>query len=137
MHPHLNPTSAGRPAYAAALDSVVGLLPCDAAALLKLDGAALRPVAVHGLTEEALHRRFPLAGHPRLATLMSRTGLHRFPPDCGLPDPYDGLIDHPQSPVDQLLPVHVWMVAPLTVHGKAWVLVTFVALQAGSFDAVD
>lgn len=105
--------------------------------MLKLDGVTLRAVAVHGLTEEALHRRFPLAGHPRLATLMARTGLHRFPPDCGLPDPYDGLIDHPQSHADALLPVHDCMGAPLFVRGKAWGVVTFDALTPGAFGAVD
>lgn len=122
--------------FADALQATVEQLPCDAAALLKLEGDALLPLAVHGLAEEALQRRFPLAGHPRLATLVSGRGLHRFPPECGLPDPYDGLVEHPDTPADQLLPVHDCMGAPLTIGGRRWGVVTFDALHPGAFDTV-
>lgn len=123
--------------FAAALQAAVEQLPCDAAALLKLEGDALLPLAVHGLAEEALQRRFPLAGHPRLATLVGSRGLHRFPSDCGLPDPYDGLVEHPDTPTDQLLPVHDCMGAPLMIAGRRWGVVTLDALRPGAFDAVQ
>lgn len=128
------PSRAAR--FAQALEASLEPLPCDAAALLKLDGDALLPLAVHGLADEAMQRRFPLAGHPRLATLLGSPGLHRFPPDCGLPDPYDGLVEHPGTPTDQLLPVHDCMGAPLVVGGRRWGVVTFDALRPDAFDAV-
>lgn len=123
--------------FAAALEATLEQLPCDAAAILKLEGDALLPLAVHGLAEEAMQRRFPLAGHPRLAALVKARGVHRFPPDCGLPDPYDGLVEHPDTPADQLLPVHDCMGAPLTIGGRLWGVATFDALRPGAFDAIQ
>jgi len=124
--------------YAELLEKAVQWLPCDAAALLQLDEDSLRPVAVHGLAEEALQRRFPLAGHPRLATLMRSDGFHRFEADCGLPDPYDGLIEAAGATTpNELLPVHDCMGAPILVAGRPWGVVTFDALHAGAFDGLD
>ena len=70
---------------------------CDAAALLWLDGDVLVPVAVDGLSDEALGRRFPVPAHPRLARLLESPSGLRFEPDCGLPDPYDGLRISPEE----------------------------------------
>ena len=123
------------PRLAALLAAVRGMVRCDAAALLRLeeDRGVLRPVAVDGLSEEALGRAFPVAAHPRLAQLLAsgETGL-RFAADCGLPDPYDGLVEGQPD----LLPVHDCMGAPLRVGGRLWGLLTLDALQAGAFDPV-
>lgn len=79
-------------AYQRLLTAARDVVHCDAAALLRLDGEVLTPVAVDGLSAEALGRRFPIVAHHRFALLLeSGTGL-RFEPDCGLPDPYDGLV---------------------------------------------
>ena len=116
------------------LAAVRGLVPCDAAVLLRWHEGeqSLQPVAVDGLVEEALGRRFALAAHPRLAQLMGSEGGHRFAPDCGLPDPYDGLV----SGQPELLAVHDCMGAPLRHAGRLWGLLTLDALDPRAFDGV-
>jgi anaerobic nitric oxide reductase transcription regulator len=91
------------------------------------------PVAVQGLSEEALGRRFPVQAHPRLALLLRSPQGQRLPADCALPDPYDGLVG--QQP--EILPVHDCMGAPLRLHGDPWGLLTLDALQPGRFDTVQ
>ncbi|MCO5977826.1 nitric oxide reductase transcriptional regulator NorR [Ideonella oryzae] len=117
------------------LAAVRGMVSCDAAALLRLEPetGVLRPVAVDGLSEEALGRVFPVAAHPRLAQLLASDGEGlRFAADCGLPDPYDGLVDGQPD----ILPVHDCMGAPLQLGGRLWGLLTLDALQPGAFDRV-
>ena len=118
--------------YRALLAAARGLVRCDAAALLRLDGDVLRPLAVDGLSDETLGRQFPVASHPRFARLLeSERGL-RFAHDCGLPDPYDGLVAGQPG----ILPVHDCMGAPLRLRGATWGLLTLDALEAGAFEAV-
>jgi len=123
--------------YRQLLAAVRGLVPCDAAALLRLlpdEGSpVLQPVAVDGLSEEALGRRFPASAHPRLARLLQSGNGLRFASDAGLPDPYDGLLEHQQ----ELQAVHDCMGAPLRVDGRIWGLVTLDALDPDAFDGVD
>jgi len=116
------------------LSAVRGLVPCDAAVLLRLheDEQSLQPVAVDGLVDEALGRRFALAAHPRLAQLMASERGQRFAADCGLPDPYDGLV----SGQPELLAVHDCMGAPLRQAGRPWGLLTLDALDPRAFDGV-
>ncbi len=118
---------------AALLAAVRHMVSCDAVALLRLEEGVLRPVAVDGLGEEALERAFPVAAHPRLAQLLAsgEAGL-RFAADCGLPDPYDGLVEGQPD----ILPVHDCMGVPLQMDGRLWGLLTLDALQAGAFDRV-
>jgi len=92
------------------------LVACDALALLRLDEAVLTPVAVDGLSVETLGRRFVVTAHPRLARLAESPGVLRFAPDCGLPDPYDGLVAGQPA----ILPVHDCLGAPLRVDGRLW-----------------
>ncbi|MEG1100259.1 MAG: GAF domain-containing protein, partial [Comamonas sp.] len=107
---------------------------CGAVALLSLDSetSSLRPVAVDGLSSDAVGRRFPIAEHPRLATLLKRAGeVVRFPHDSKLPDPYDGLvIEQPGQPLD----VHDCMGVALEVEGQCWGVLTLDALTVGTFE---
>ncbi|NML15420.1 nitric oxide reductase transcriptional regulator NorR [Azohydromonas caseinilytica] len=119
--------------YAELLSAVRGMAHADAAALLRLDGEVLVPVAVQGLSEEALGRRFLVEAHPRLALLLRSPQGRRLPADCALPDPYDGLVAHQP----EILPVHDCMGAPLALHGRPWGLLTLDALQPGRFEAVQ
>lgn len=121
------------PPYRRLLSAARALVQCDAAALLRLEGNLLVPVAIDGLSEDTLGRRFAVAQHPRLAQLLlSGQGL-RFPPDCNLPDPYDGLVaGHPD-----ILPVHDCMGAPLMVDGCLWGLITLDALTPGALANVS
>jgi anaerobic nitric oxide reductase transcription regulator len=101
--------------------------------LLRLQGQALVPVAVDGLLDEALGRRFPIAAHPRLARLLDSPQGLRFEADSPLPDPYDGLVAGKRQ---ELLAVHDCMGATLRYQGQPWGLVTLDALDPAAFDAV-
>ena len=90
---------------------------CGAVALLKLEEEHLRPIAVDGLSSDALGRRFAVKDHPRLAAILQRKGVTCFHHDSTLPDPYDGLIEeHAGEP----MPVHDCMGLPLDVEGGRW-----------------
>ncbi|MDF2446992.1 MAG: norR [Moraxellaceae bacterium] len=104
---------------------------CGAVALLRLQEDSLQPVACEGLVHEALGRRFRVALHPRLATILSRREPTRFDPDAELPDPYDGLLD---DLAGAPLPVHDCMGISLHVEGEPWGVLTLDALEAGTFD---
>ncbi|KAA0010297.1 nitric oxide reductase transcriptional regulator NorR [Billgrantia pellis] len=104
---------------------------CGAVCLLRLQNDVLAPVAVDGLVREALGRRFEVARHPRLATILTRRRSTLFPPDSTLPDPYDGLVE--QQP-DEPLHVHDCMGISLHVEGEPWGVLTLDALVAGTFD---
>jgi len=107
---------------------------CGAVALLCLDGEGelLRPVAVDGLSSDALGRRFAIKEHPRLAAILQRHEVTCFHHDSGLPDPYDGLvIERPGEP----LHVHDCMGVALEVEGQPFGVLTLDALTVGTFDA--
>lgn len=78
--------------YRRLLEALRGLVPCDASALLRLEGQELVPLAVNGLSVDTLGRRFRVADHPRFAALLGQAGPTLFPSDSPLPDPYDGLV---------------------------------------------
>ncbi|SEH73679.1 anaerobic nitric oxide reductase transcription regulator [Rheinheimera pacifica] len=105
---------------------------CGAVGLLKLEHDILKPVALHGLVREALGRRFMVSQHPRLAAILASRNPVRFEPDCGLPDPYDGLLAEQPG---QALPVHDCMGIALYIEGRCWGVLTLDALEAGSFSA--
>lgn len=123
--------------YRRLLQAMRGLLPCDAAALLRLEGEWLVPLAVDGLSADTLGRRFRVSEHPRFQILLSRREPTRFASDSDLPDPYDGLVeglaeaDHPH------LEVHDCMGCPLFVDEQPWGLVTLDALAPGQFQALE
>ncbi|HSV59819.1 MAG TPA: nitric oxide reductase transcriptional regulator NorR [Variovorax sp.] len=115
------------------LAAVRSMVASDAVAVLRLQGQVLVPVAVDGLSDEALGRGFPLAAHPRLAQLLASESGLRFAADSGLPDPYDGLVEGQR----ELLAVHDCMGAPLRRDGQLWGLVTLDALNPQAFEGVD
>lgn len=109
------------------------LFPSDAAALLRLDGEFLVPLAVDGLTDDTLGRRFHVQEHPRFVQLLANPGPTRFPPDSALPDPYDGLVQGLRGH----LPVHDCLGCSLRIDGRTWGLVTLDALDPARFASVD
>lgn len=114
------------------LEAMRQLVPCDASALLRLEGDELVPLAVDGLSLDTLGRRFRVNDHPRFRALLAQEGPTLFPSDSPLPDPYDGLVTG-----EPHLDVHDCMGCPLQVGGQPWGLVTLDALEAGRFDAAD
>ena len=107
---------------------------CGAVALLQLDGNGelLRPIAVDGLVNEALGRRFAIKEHPRLAAILQRREVTCFHHDSGLSDPYDGLLIERTG---QPLHVHDCMGVGLDLEGQRYGVLTLDALTVGTFDA--
>jgi len=68
------------------------LFKCDASALLAFQHQQFTPLAINGLYDEVLGRRFAIQQHPRLEAIARAGDIVRFPADSELPDPYDGLI---------------------------------------------
>ncbi|MDB5826578.1 MAG: anaerobic nitric oxide reductase transcription regulator [Variovorax sp.] len=123
----------GAERYRRLLEALRFLLPCDAAALLQLEGGALLPLAVDGLSQDTLGRRFRVDEHPRFAALLAADGPLRFPADSPLPDPYDGLVDG----VAGDLPVHDCVGCVIRLDDRPWGLLTLDALTVGRFSQTD
>jgi anaerobic nitric oxide reductase transcription regulator len=119
--------------YRRLLSSLRTLFPGDAAALLRLEGDTLVPLAIDGLSSDTLGRRFRVSAHPRFAQLLSRPEPTRFAADSDLPDPYDGLVQG----VDGHLEVHDCLGCPLFIGGRPWGLLTLDALDPARFDSVE
>lgn len=118
-----------RERYRRLLQAVRALFPCDAVALLRLEGEWLVPLAMDGLSSDALGRRFRVSAHPRLQALLQAGLPTHFPLGSTLPDPYDGLIEG----VSGHLEVHDCMGCALAVEGQPWGLLTLDALVPGQF----
>ncbi|UNB60980.1 nitric oxide reductase transcriptional regulator NorR [Pseudomonas syringae group genomosp. 7] len=118
--------------YRRLLRSLRHWLPCDAAALLRLDGDVLVPLAVDGLSPDTLGRRFRVSEHPRFKALLASDGPVRFSAECDLPDPYDGLVDGYGA-----LEVHDCVGCVLSVQGRSWGLITLDSLDPARFGSVD
>jgi anaerobic nitric oxide reductase transcription regulator len=116
------------------LEALRGAIPCDATAVLSLDGDELIPVAIHGLAPEVLGRRFRRAEHPRLDIVVARGVPVRFPADSPLPDPYDGLL---LANPDATRNVHACLGCPLLAGDAVFGVLTADALEPGAFDAID
>ncbi|WP_437880465.1 nitric oxide reductase transcriptional regulator NorR [Pseudomonas sp. LRF_L74] len=119
--------------YRRLLAALREFLPCDAVALLKLEGDVLVPLSVLGLSPDTLGRRFKLDEHPRLARLMENPGPLRFATDCELPDPYDGLVEHQHGDLE----IHDCLGCRLLVQDKPWGLLTLDSLDPARFGSVN
>ena len=119
--------------YRRLLEAMRTLLPCDAAALLRLDGDWLVPLAVDGLSTDTLGRRFKVSEHPRFEALLSSPEPTRFPSDSTLPDPYDGLVDGHGDHLE----VHDCMGCPLFIDERPWGLLTLDALDPERFEPIE
>ncbi|NLB99899.1 MAG: nitric oxide reductase transcriptional regulator NorR [Pseudomonas formosensis] len=119
--------------YRRLLQTLQACLPCDALALLRLDGGRLVPVAVLGLSTDTLGRRFHVDEHPRLQYILEQQRATRFAADCDLPDPYDGLISGTSGP----LQVHDCLGCPLHIDGRAWGVLTLDSLNPARFGSIS
>ncbi|MCK6507627.1 nitric oxide reductase transcriptional regulator NorR [Myxococcota bacterium] len=118
--------------YRRLLDAVRRVVPCDAAALLRVEDDVLVPASTLALRPETMGIRFAPAQHPRLAAILAARGPVRFT-GTRLPDPFDGLL---QASPDALSRVHACMGAPLLVEGRVVGVLTLDALDPTAFDAV-
>lgn len=119
--------------YQRLLGAVRRVLTCDASALLKYEKGALVPVAVDGLSNDTLGRRFDPKQHPRFQQIIDSTGPKHFPADSDLPDPYDGLVLGHEG----LLEVHACMGCALYVDKQLIGILTLDGMTPGMFDDVD
>ncbi|RJG14585.1 nitric oxide reductase transcriptional regulator NorR [Pseudomonas cavernicola] len=119
--------------YRRLLGSLRELLPCDATALLRLDGEQLVPLAVDGLSADTLGRRFKVAEHPRLQALLDNPRPTHFAADCVLPDPYDGLVEGHHGHLE----VHDCLGCPLYLDERPWGVLTLDALNPERFGPAD
>ncbi len=120
--------------YARLLAAVRRAIPADAVCLLRLEGDDLVPVAGHGLTPEALARRYPRAEHRRFDVILASSAPVRFPPDSDLPDPFDGYLEGDAHALDR---IHACLGCALTDGGEVIGALTADALDAHAFDGFD
>lgn len=114
------------------VQAVVRALPCDAAVLLRLDGAVLVPIAAHGLSPDAMGRRFARKDHPRLEVICNQTKPTVFPADSPLPDPFDGLVVGAPH-----LDVHACLGCPLRIEDELVGVLAVDSLNVGAFDKLS
>ena len=120
--------------YQRLLEAVRRVVPCDAAALLRLEGNELVSLAIHGLRADVLGRRFRLDEHPRLERICRDDEPVRFAPDSPLPDPFDGMLLTDPTATAR---VHACLGCPLRVEGELVGALTADACAPGAFDMLD
>src|SRR5512138_2431937 len=116
------------------LESLQRVIAYEAAALLRLDGEALVPVAARGLAPSALARRFPLREHPRLGIVCASREPVFFPADSRLPDPFDGLLLEDPGATHR---IHACLGCPLLIHGELLGVLTADARAPEAFAGID
>jgi anaerobic nitric oxide reductase transcription regulator len=120
--------------YQRLLSTLHRIIPFDAAALLRLEGEVLIPLAAHGLLPNAMGRRYARCDHPRLDSICKSSEPVRFPADSTLPDPFDGLL---AKDADALHHIHACLGCPLYVDEKLVGALTADALDPHAFDHLD
>ncbi len=120
--------------YQRLIGAVRRVVPCDAAALLRLEDQVLVPVVLDGFVPEALARRFDPARHPRLAAILSAREPVRFAADDPRPDPYDGIVD---TGSDGFPDIHSCAGCALRVDGTLVGALTVDAVRPGAFDRIS
>ena len=101
--------------YQRLLGALHRIIPFDAAALLRLEGEALIPLASHGLLPTAMGRRYARSDHPRLDRICDSHEPVWFDSDSSLPDPFDGLL---AKDAEALHHIHACLGCPLYVDEK-------------------
>ncbi|OLQ94284.1 nitric oxide reductase transcription regulator [Vibrio ponticus] len=120
--------------YQHLVEGISQVFPCDAAALFILDQQGfLTPVAVKGVSQSILGRRFFPSAHPRLQQIMQSKTPVRFDANCALPDPFDGVM----LTTEQTIDVHDCLGCSLYVEGQLVGVLTMDALTVGAFDQLD
>ena len=121
--------------YQRLIASLNQVLPCDASALFILDQEGfLKPVAVSGLSQEVLGRRFFPKTHPRLDAILQSKKPVRFPASSDMPDPFDGLLEEDPN---RSIAVHDCMGCSLYVEDNLVGVLTLDAMEVGAFKKVD
>jgi anaerobic nitric oxide reductase transcription regulator len=120
--------------YRRLLETLGNVIPYDAAALLRLEGDAMVPVATRGLSLDTMGRRFLLRDHPRLDIICKSDGPIHFPESTHLPDPFDGLVSGLAAPAGR---IHTCLGCPLRVDGTLLGALTADAFDPEAFKDLD
>ena len=115
------------------LSTIRQTIRCESVAVLVFKGDHLVPLAMQGLSKETLGRRFYLEQHPRFEQICHSSQAVRFPANCDLPDPYDGLL----LDRDGDLPVHACMGLPLHYNAQLIGVLTLDSLTPHVFDDIS
>ncbi len=113
------------------LSAIRELFNCDASALLAFQNDHFSPLAINGLYNEVMGRRFNIHEHPRLEAIARAGDVVRFPADSELPDPYDGLIPNMVGK----LQVHSCIGLPLLANDHLIGALTIDAFNPQHFDS--
>ncbi|MBR9828813.1 MAG: nitric oxide reductase transcriptional regulator NorR [Oceanospirillales bacterium] len=114
------------------LNAVRASIPCDAVVLLQRSGHELKPLAQKGLGADAMGRRFEIGSHPRFDLICRSATPVRFEQDCGLPDPYDGMLQGYTGD----LPVHACMGLPLLADQQLIGILTLDSMTPDAFTQI-
>lgn len=128
---NLTATLSAEDRYQRLLEALHIAIPYDAAALFRVEGNILTPLAARGLTPDAMGREYSRLHHPRLDTICNSREPVLFSQDSPLPDPFDGLLmEAPQTP--HL--IHACLGCPLYVNEQLVGVLTADALAPHAFD---
>jgi len=120
--------------YRRLLAAIERVIPCDAAALLRLESEDLVPIVSTGLAQDAMGRRFRIAEHPRLQIIARSKTPVVFPSSSELPDPYDGLLADDHGAFKR---IHACLGCPLRLGDELIGMLTADAAQPGAFDEIE
>lgn len=119
--------------YESLLKIIRQSIPYDASVLMLKDNDKLIPLASFGLTNEAREKVYFLKENPRLEIIFNSKSPVRFPLDCGLPDPFDGMVEGDAHALDH---VHACLGCPLIVEGETIGVLTADSLRPHAFDEI-
>lgn len=120
--------------YQRLLAALGRVIPYDAAALLRVDGNLLIPMAARGLSRDAMGREYARNAHPRLDIICNAQQPVLFPADDALPDPFDGLLVRDVHSLDR---IHACLGCPLRAGGQLIGVLTADAIDPKAFDSLD
>jgi anaerobic nitric oxide reductase transcription regulator len=126
----LTTSVSGQDRFNRLLSIIRKLFNCDASALLAFQNQQFSPLAINGLYDEVLGRRFNIQEHPRLEAIARAGDIVRFPADSQLPDPYDGLIPNHEDELN----VHSCIGLPLFANDHLIGALTIDAFEPLQFD---
>jgi anaerobic nitric oxide reductase transcription regulator len=122
--------------YSRLIAAVRSAIACDATALFEVDErrGELLPLASFGLHESLRAQRFKIHEHPRLEVVCAGLSPTCFPPDCELPDPFDGWLANDVLGQDH---VHACFGCPLRIDGRLVGVLTADAKDPKAFQELD
>lgn len=131
---NLNATLSSKDRYKELLRIIREVVPYDASTLMLVEGDQLIPLASFGLSDEAKKKTYPLKHNPRLDIIYHSKVPVRFPVDCDLPDPFDGMVAADPHALEH---VHACLGCPLIVDDKTIGLLTADSLTQNAFEHID